>query len=172
MIVLFLSSVIALAIITRLEERRCSYIDVSDQHLCVEDIYKEMNINLSGIIEAFIPHHKHNAFFLVKDFLVADNRKYARKQRKENSVTLVTQTTVNHLHGLEMLSKSWNGPISVSVLVFNDKFETTIMELFRYFYLNPRIKENVSFHLVIAKQPSNFGHDMTKKKEKDTLGKI
>ena len=138
-----------------------------------EDIYEDipMNCNLTCLESTFKTQKRPDEFWIIEDFLISDYRKRTDNQQDDNSITLVTQTTSNHLHAMEMLSNAWKGPISVSVFMSGGDIESTLNEIFRYFYSVPKIRENTSFHLVILKQPPKVDADKNQNRPSVILDK-
>lgn len=74
-------------------------------------------------------------------------RKFGQGKTSEN-VTIVTQTSSNHLENLIVLSRKWNGPISVSVFTHKTDAEFAILSIVYLRTCYPSIANKVSFHLV------------------------
>lgn len=73
--------------------------------------------------------------------------KFGQGKNSEN-VTIVTQTSANHLENLILLSRKWNGPISVSVFTHKDDAEFAVKSILYLRTCYPSIANKVSFHLV------------------------
>lgn len=78
--------------------------------------------------------------------------------RNEFDVSIVTQSSSGHLHGLVELSQRWSGPISVSVFTYDVDFTTTVSHLLHLHFCYDHIYRHVSFHLVypISRSPKDL----------------
>ncbi|XP_022235243.1 beta-1,4-glucuronyltransferase 1-like, partial [Limulus polyphemus] len=70
-------------------------------------------------------------------------------------ISIVTHTTVNHLHYLSRLSERWQGPMSVSVFAVTQDGSLAVESILYLRRCLPSIRYNTSFHLVYPlKNPS------------------
>lgn len=89
-------------------------------------------------------------------FKLFDNIFVGEKYVIQNNIhktCLATQSSLDKLHSIVEVSNNWNGPISLAVFA---AFEEELISLLMYIlYLrrcNTKIKENISFHLGLAKE--------------------
>ncbi|KAK3088490.1 hypothetical protein FSP39_019812 [Pinctada imbricata] len=95
-----------------------------------------------------------NRFWILHDFLISENREKYGDGEFEQTLTLVTQTSIEHVHALTMLSNAWDGPISLAVLIYEGQLDYGMKTLLSLFYEFPKIKSNTTLHLVIYKSNS------------------
>ena len=67
---------------------------------------------------------------------------------KEMDVTLVTQTSLNHLHWLERVTGLWAGPLSVAVFVPDREFLPAVNYVRYLRHCNEPVKRQVAFHFL------------------------
>ncbi|XP_076313919.1 beta-1,4-glucuronyltransferase 1-like [Tachypleus tridentatus] len=87
--------------------------------------------------------------FHIVDFLI--HADYSRQVKQD--VTIVTQTSVSHLHYVNTISERWHGPISVVVFSLTPDIPTTIEGIIHLRRCFPNVRCNTTFHLVY---PLNF----------------
>ncbi|XP_013794341.2 beta-1,4-glucuronyltransferase 1-like [Limulus polyphemus] len=63
-------------------------------------------------------------------------------------LSIVTHTTVNHLHYLSTLSERWQGPMSVSVFAVTQGGSLAVESILYLRHCFPSIRYNTSFHLI------------------------
>lgn len=84
------------------------------------------------------------------------------KYDANNSVTIATHTTIEHLGQLVELVKLWDGPISVAVYAPGDDFYTAYITVLGMRECSRNIKENISFYLFYHKDfPPTPAHSQT-----------
>jgi hypothetical protein len=98
---------------------------------------------------------KSGTYHILDNFLTSE---HVLLGRNEYDVSIVTQSSSNHLDHLVELSQRWNGPISVSVFTYDDDFINTVTSLVHFHFCNDNIYRHVSFHLVypISRTPKQF----------------
>ena len=67
---------------------------------------------------------------------------------KELNVTLVTQSSLDHLHWLAESLKTWRGPVSVTVFVPDIEYEAALLYISKLRHCMVEIRNQVTFHLI------------------------
>ena len=67
---------------------------------------------------------------------------------KELNVTLVTQSSLDHLHWLAESLKTWEGPVSVAVFVPDIKYEAALLYIAKLRHCMVEIRNQVTFHFI------------------------
>ncbi|KAL3872981.1 hypothetical protein ACJMK2_036146 [Sinanodonta woodiana] len=99
-------------------------------------------------------------------YVVIDNILEESNSKKDHTqdVTIVTQCSSNHLHHLLTLSKTWNGPISVSVFTHDQDTQFAIYTIAYLIACVKNISKQVLFHIAfpVKNSPLPFDlHDFT-----------
>lgn len=84
-------------------------------------------------------------------------------QSNIHKICLATQSSLEKLYSIIEVSNNWNGPISVAVFAaYEDELNSLLMYILYLRKCDTKIRENVSFHLGLAKErkPKNFFVDM------------
>lgn len=89
-------------------------------------------------------------FKLFDNIFVGD--KYAYKN-DVHKTCLATQSSLEKLHSIVDVSNNWNGPISLAVFAaYEEELTSLLMYILYLRKCNIKIRENVSFHLGLAKE--------------------
>ncbi|CAL1287066.1 unnamed protein product [Larinioides sclopetarius] len=70
------------------------------------------------------------------------------RNHPKHDLTLATQTTINGLHNLDLLSSAWQGPISVAVFSLTEDVPLAVETILHLRRCYQNIRYNTSFHLV------------------------
>ncbi|KAK3088214.1 hypothetical protein FSP39_016235 [Pinctada imbricata] len=135
------------------------FIDVFIQLRCNQSQYLEtlVSIEENDAIQGLGKVHigkqidTRDRFWIYYDVLQSDFIKNGNDKRNDHFVTIVTQTTENHLHALVELCETWKGPVSVAVFVYGVDVYSALWKLAYYHLRVPKIKAKTTFHLVIIK---------------------
>lgn len=79
-----------------------------------------------------------------------------------DDVTLVSQTSSNHLHDIIDLVDHWSGPISISLFTHSSDFEYALRSMFQLYICLPEVKKRVRFNVIFPinnKPPVQFTYN-------------
>ncbi|OTF79921.1 N-acetyllactosaminide beta-1,3-N-acetylglucosaminyltransferase-like [Euroglyphus maynei] len=86
---------------------------------------------------------------------------------KKNDLSIATHSTVTQLYNLDLLSRSWNGPISLAIFAVSIQQLPVVVEAILLLrYCNPLIRQRTSFHLVY---PLNFSSNLNNHQVRSVL---
>uniref|UniRef100_A0A1E1XN45 Beta-1,4-glucuronyltransferase 1 n=1 Tax=Amblyomma sculptum TaxID=1581419 RepID=A0A1E1XN45_AMBSC len=86
--------------------------------------------------------------FHIVNFLARADSLLGSRNHVRPDVTLVTQSTANHLHYLVALSERWRGPLAVTVFAPRQHLALVVEVLVQLRRCVPALRYNASFHLV------------------------
>lgn len=86
--------------------------------------------------------------FHIVNFLARADSLVGSRNHIRPDATLVTQSTVNHVHYLVPLSERWKGPVAVSVFALRRDLALVVDVLVQLRRCVPALRYNTSFHLV------------------------
>nr|XP_027199019.1 beta-1,4-glucuronyltransferase 1-like [Dermatophagoides pteronyssinus] len=86
---------------------------------------------------------------------------------KKNDLSIATHSTVTQLYNLDLLSRIWNGPISLAIFAVSIQQLPIVVETILLLrYCNPSIRQRTSFHLVY---PLNFSSKLNNHQVRSVL---
>ncbi|KAH7641814.1 Beta-1,4-glucuronyltransferase 1 [Dermatophagoides farinae] len=86
---------------------------------------------------------------------------------KKNDLSIASHSTVTQLYNLDLMSRRWNGPISMAIFAVTIQQIPVVVEAILLLrYCNPFIQQRTSFHLVY---PLNFSSKLNNRQVRSLL---
>ncbi|KAH6925280.1 hypothetical protein HPB50_003295 [Hyalomma asiaticum] len=144
-----LVQVVHIALLSRLEARKsrgAASGGSGDASLAQRDAFEDRTQMLAAIRRSAVLDS--SGEFHIVNFLARADSLLGSRNHVRPDVTLVTQSTPNHLHYLVALSERWRGPLAVTVFAPRSQLSLVVEVLVQLRRCVPALRYNASFHLV------------------------
>lgn len=148
-LVIAVLQVIHITLLSRLEARKsreAASAGGSDSSLAQRDAFEDRSQMLAAIRRSAVLDS--SGEFHIVNFLARSDSLLGSRNHVRPDVTLVTQSTANHLHYLVTLSERWRGPLAVTVFAPRQHLALVVEVLVQLRRCVPALRYNASFHLV------------------------
>lgn len=147
-LVIAVLQVVHIALLSRLEARksRGAASAGADASLAQRDAFEDRTQMLAAIRRSAVLDS--SGEFHIVNFLARADSLLGSRNHVRPDVTLVTQSTANHLHYLVALSERWRGPLAVTVFAPRSQLSLVVEVLVQLRRCVPALRYNASFHLV------------------------
>lgn len=146
-LVIAVLQVVHIALLSRLEARKSrGAVSGGDASLAQRDAFEDRSQMLAAIRRSAVLDS--SGEFHIVNFLARADSLLGSRNHVRPDVTLVTQSTANHLHYLVALSERWRGPLAVTVFAPRSQLSLVVEVLVQLRRCVPALRYNASFHLV------------------------
>lgn len=148
-LVIAVLQVIHITLLSRLEARKsreAASAGGADSSLAQRDAFEDRTQMLAAIRRSAVLDS--SGEFHIVNFLARSDSLLGSRNHVRPDVTLVTQSTANHLHYLVTLSERWRGPLAVTVFAPRQHLALVVEVLVQLRRCVPALRYNASFHLV------------------------